>query len=65
MDGVSLWGWEGLFSEIETSLRIANSRFGSSSAQFAEHAVERLDISIRALSTMNDSVGDDDDLRQL
>lgn len=64
-DSVSLWGWEGLFSEIETLLRNTNARFNSSSADFAAHSVERLEIAIRALSTINDSLGDDDDLREL
>ena len=56
-----LWGWERFFGEIETFLVEANRRFETSSPEFAEHVVERLDIVVRALSTMNELLEEQED----
>ena len=62
----SLWGWEDLFLEIERLLEESNARYHTSSPEFAEYVVERMQIVIRALAAISHSLEcDDDDLREL
>ena len=62
---VSLWGWEDLFVEIERFLQESNARYRTSSPEFAEYVLERMEIAIRALSAISHSLDGDDDLREL
>lgn len=62
---VSLWGWENLFVEIERFLQEANARYRTSSPEFAEYVVERMQIAIRALAAISHSLDGEDDLQEL
>ena len=46
----TLWGWEDLFVEIERLLRESNERYLTSSPEFAEYVVERMQVAIIALA---------------
>ena len=62
---VALWGWDDLFLEMERFLLDADGRFRSASPEFAEYVVERMEIVIKALSAISQSLesgsGDLDD----
>ena len=61
----TLWGWEDLFVEIERLLQESNTRYRTSSPEFAEYVVERMQIAIRALAAIAHSLEGDDDLQEL
>ena len=51
-----LWGWETLFQELQSFLRDADRHLGNSTVDYAQYAVERMEICVRSIFHLKEHI---------